>query len=177
MSGLIQLAAGLGAQFGLAGDQVKRLLSNTEILDSDMGRFVLSALKETGTNPSNADREYAERTAGGKKLSPEGLAAVIRAARADIINGLITHNRRADSYVNDVPRLEQAKLPIPELGNFLGKKPAGAQSLLDVGGYQMDPNTGLLMPHKPTVKPKGAVKYTPAELSRLKALGIEPLAE
>jgi len=176
VSGFVSGAAGLAVQFGMGSDEVKRFLSETQVLDSDMGRFVLAALKQTGTNPSNADREYAARTAGDKKLSPDGLLAVIRAGRTDIVNDLITHNNRVDQYAGDVPQLIRAKLAIPDLSNVAkGAKgvPSNAQ---DVSGFLPDPATGMYMPSaRPVAAKPPSYRYTPAELERLRKNGITPL--
>ena len=159
VSGFVAGAAGLLRQLNMAPEETQRLLTNTQTLDSDMGRFVLQALKATGTNPSNTDLKYAEVTAGNKKLSPEGLVAVIKSARVDIANSLITHNKRIDAYSADIPHLAGAKLPVPKL--------SPAQ------GYVQDPENGLYAPAKrPTA---GSARYTPEQLKRLRDLGVTPL--
>lgn len=180
VSGFVSGLAGLLGEFNLAPDQTKALLTNTQLLDSDMGRFVLSALKVTGTNPSNADREYAERTAGGKKLSPDGLQAVIRAARADLVNSLITHNKRVDTYAPDVPLVAKAKIAIPDVANVAPGAPGVPREALDIQGYLPDKQSGLYMPRARPAAAKttsGKARYTPQELERLRTLGIDPLEE
>lgn len=174
VSGVLQSAAGILREFGMAPEATQGLLKNTEVLNSDMGRFVLGALKATGTNPSNADREYAERTAGGQKLSPEGLQSVIRAARADILNNLITHNKHVDRLAPNIPEVEMARLQLPTISNATKGAKGVPPNAIDVQGYLPDTETGMLMPHArpgPNAKSSG---YTPAQLEKMRKYGYTP---
>jgi hypothetical protein len=140
----VQGAAGLARQFGLADDEVKQLLSNTETLQSDAGRFVLSMVRALGANPSNADREYAERTAGGAKLSPEGLQSIIRAARADIANTVYEHNLMVDQgRATGVRSYELGRIRMPAW------RPG------DLEGFEPD-SQGVYMPRRRTPAAAGA---------------------
>lgn len=117
LAGLKQAASGIGYELGLNSDQINSLLSNTEMLDSDMGKFVLANVKLLGANPSNADREYSERTAGGKQLTSDGLAAVIRAAKADILTSVNAHNQHVARLAQDVPPVTGATIKLPRVVN------------------------------------------------------------
>ncbi len=117
VAGIRSLAVGLGRELGMTGEALTQLLSNTQTLDSDMGKFVLANVKLLGANPSNADREYSERTAGGKQLSPEGLAAVIRAAKADILTSVNMHNSQVDTLLPRLPDAEIARVRLPTIVN------------------------------------------------------------
>jgi len=117
VSGLRSLAVGLARELGLTGEALTELLANTQTLDSDMGKFVLANVKLLGANPSNADREYSERTAGGKQLSPEGLAAVIRAAKADILTAVNMHNSQVNVLLPRLPDAEIARVRLPVIVN------------------------------------------------------------
>ena len=167
VSGLVQFAAGLATQFGLSSEHVKQLLANTEILNSDMGRFVLQAVRALGVNPSNADREYAAQTAGGQKLSPAGLEAVIRASRVDLVNSMIQHNKQVDKLKTEFPKAELARVEMPELANIKGKTkvPFG---VMDVKGFLPGPD-GIFMPEVRANTPAGqtetAAVETPAQKS------------
>lgn len=109
------LAVGFARELGVTGEDLNELLANTEKLDSDMGKFVLANVKLLGANPSNADREYSERTAGGKQLSPEGLAAVIRAAKADILTSANMHNTHVGTLATRFPDAELARVRLPSV--------------------------------------------------------------
>lgn len=160
VAGWVQGAAGILRQFGVAPDEAQRLLKNSETLNSDMGRFVLAALKATGTNPSNADREYADRTAGGQKLSPEGLQAVIRASRVDILNNILEHNKAVDRAKPSLGTADLVRLPLP-------------QGKMDLSGYALNED-GLYMPTGTTHPPKAGGRLTEAQKQRLRAAGITP---
>jgi hypothetical protein len=177
VSKYVQLAVGIGQELGLNSSQTQQLLSNTEIINGGMGRFVLEAIKATGTNPSNTDLIFTKETAGGKELSPDGLAALIRAARADFANEGILHNQRVDKLKEKIPSVELARIKMPEFANLDPKrqKELGLQSAHNVMGFE--PGSGdypLFMPRERA----GAVEKPPAALSpaerraRLKALGI-----
>lgn len=171
----VQFAVGLGQELGLNSSQTQALLSNTEIINGGMGRFVLEAIKATGTNPSNTDLTFTKETAGGKELSPDGLAALIRAARADLANEGILHNQRVDRLLPKVPSVELARIRMPEFANLDPKKQKalGLDSAHNVMGFE--PGGGdypLFMP-RDRAQPAPATALTPAERkARLKALGI-----
>lgn len=129
-----ELAYGLAAQFGLAGDSAKALLARSELRNSDIGRFVLETVRALGANPSNADRVYAELTAGGKQLSREGQLRVIEAAKADLINDLLQHNRSAEELGKVIPEVLDSRVQAPSL------------DALRIRNYQLDPEAGLLRP-------------------------------
>lgn len=58
--------------------QLSNLITNTETFQSEVGRKVLSMVKDLGPNPSNADREYADKIAAGDiKLNEESIRKVI----------------------------------------------------------------------------------------------------
>lgn len=155
MAQWLETAVGVAAQMGLTGPELNKVLANTERLGSDMGRFVLSALESTGTNPSNADREYAERTAGGKKLSPEGLKEVIKAARVDLANSIQSHNSSISGLADKIPSAVTAKIEPFAVRIMSGagmKKLEGMPQSADVrqaigaedfSGYIQDPQSGF----------------------------------
>jgi len=146
---------------------------------------VLAALDATGTNPSNADREYAERVAGGKKLSPEGLREVIRAAKVDLANSVIAHNQTVEGLTEKIPSAQLAKIEpfaartiTPEGMAGLEQMPQTADvrkalSAEDFTGYEQDPTTGFWVRSRrqPQAAPGGAPKRDwrtdPAEQARL----------
>lgn len=130
---------GVLREFGVSAESLPKL-KNTETINSDMGRFVLQSIKATGTNPSNADREFAERTAGGTPLSKEGLLAVIKAARADLYNSAIQHNQRVDQMVETLPSAKNSYVRVPlRVGSLVEMK-----KLFE--GFEPDPQTGYFMP-------------------------------
>lgn len=156
VSGMLQTAAGLLREFNLAPEDTKRLLTNTELMSGGMSQFVLEALKKTGTNPSNTDREFVSQAVGGRQNSPEGLAALIRAARADMLNELTAHNQHVSKLSARVPSTELARLSVPTSNS--------------VPGYAPDEN-GMLMPVAPGAKGKPKSRHSPEEAAILKGYG------
>jgi len=59
-------------------ERLSKTISSTEAFQSEVGRKVLSMVKDLGPNPSNADREYADKIAAGDiKLNAESIRKVI----------------------------------------------------------------------------------------------------
>ena len=54
------------AEFNLATPKQIQMLNNSQTFDSAQGQMVLAAVKKLGANPSNADRDYAEKLAGSR---------------------------------------------------------------------------------------------------------------
>jgi hypothetical protein len=184
-----QFAVGLAQQFGLNSDRTRELLTNTEVINGGMGRFVLELVKATGTNPSNTDLTFTKETAGGKELSPDGLAAVIRAARVDIINSGLDLNAKIDMLKEKLPSIEMSRLKLPSV---MSMAPAAKDKLLasptaqwgqgeqaeardshNIYGFM--PSSDGTGRYGPTAAPKATppTALTPAERkARLKALGI-----
>lgn len=182
VSKYVQLAGGLAQQFGVENERLQSMLKNTEIINSDMGRFVLELVKELGHNPSNSDREYAAQIAGGTANTPEGLRSVIRAAKADILNAYVQHNKQVDVLTPRFSAAETAKVNEPP--RFLGH-PEGAKSaaippgVVKVPGYSIGED-GLLHRDQnlaPDAKPGAAQSGSPEDpeakaAARMKALGL-----
>lgn len=147
----VQQAVGLGREFGLTSEETNRVLANTESLKSDAGRFVLSMIKQTGTNPSNSDRIYAEETAGGAKLSPQGLLRVIRAARVDLANNINEHNARVDVGAKTGVKsyeLGRIRMPLWRKGDLEGFTPDAQNTYMPqvVAPAQAGPNMADYLP-------------------------------
>ncbi len=78
----LQTAKASSAIQGLFGiqdsKQLAGIISNTEAFESEVGRKVLSMVKDLGPNPSNADRDYANKIAAGDiKLNEESIRKVL----------------------------------------------------------------------------------------------------
>lgn len=78
----LQSAKAMSAIQGALGiqdsKQLSGLISNTETFQAEVGRKVLSMVKDLGPNPSNADREYAAKIAAGEiTLNEESIRKVI----------------------------------------------------------------------------------------------------
>lgn len=78
----LQTATAVSAIQGLFGiqdsKQLSNIISNTQAFESEVGRKVLSMVKDLGPNPSNADRDYANKIAAGDiKLNEESIRKVL----------------------------------------------------------------------------------------------------
>lgn len=61
-----------------SSERLTNIISKTQAFESEVGRKVLSMVKDLGPNPSNADREYANKIAAGDiKLNAESIRKVI----------------------------------------------------------------------------------------------------
>jgi hypothetical protein len=189
LSKYTQFAVGVGQQLGLNSDEMAGILARTEVINAGMGRFVLEAVKAAGTNPSNTDLTFTKETAGGKEMSPEGLAAVIRAARVDIINEVVDLNKRVDMLKEKLPSIEMSRLKLPSV---MSMAPAAKDKLLQspTARWEQEERAEARDSHNiygftllsdgtnhygPTAAPKAKppTALTPAERkARLKALGI-----
>lgn len=185
-----QFAVGLAQQFGLNSDRTRELLTNTEVINGGMGRFVLELVKATGTNPSNTDLTFTKETAGGKELSPDGLAAVIRAARVDIINSGLDLNAKIDMLKEKIPSVEMSRIKLPATHNLSPQEhaallqsktarwgPGDRDEFRDSHNIQgfgsSSDGTGHYGPIRSEERAKPPTALTPAERkARLKALGI-----
>lgn len=138
-----QAAVGILNQLGVSSDDQKRVLANTEAMNSDVGRFVSAAISALGANPSNADREYAIQTAGGQPLSAAGAVRVIEAAKRDIATSVQFHNEHVNRLAREMPRAAIAEVIIPGLERYSGmppvQPPPGSGSIEDLVRHYRTP--------------------------------------
>lgn len=127
---VITAGASLLQTLGLAPEAIKEITGNTEVIRAGMAGFVRAALKSYGYNPSNIDLVAAQQSVGGINNTPAGLAALLRAARADMVNDALTHNQRVARVAKEVPIADIATVKLPDMGNL--------------DGYEADPSTGML---------------------------------
>lgn len=165
-------AAGLMTQFGFAPEEVKQYLARTEVADAGMAEFVRAVLRDAGVNPSNTDLKFAQLAAGSTQNSPEGLRQLVLAARADLVNAVLVHNKGVEELVPQMPSLKTAIVPVE------GRR-------LQVPGYVLGPS-GLLevAPGRGTPSPvppsrgesalRGQAALSPAEQARSNAFERSP---
>lgn len=72
------------------------LIANTEAFGSQMANQVLSQIKTLGANPSNADREFIEKAAGGKvTLTEQSIRRILDIGEKSARNQIKTYNQDA----------------------------------------------------------------------------------
>lgn len=98
-----QIALGL-AKWGKAlGIEADPSIANTEAFRANMAQQVLSSVKAlgSGTGISNADRDYAEKAAGGAiTLDDQAMFRLMNIARASAANSLINHHALLERNMN-----------------------------------------------------------------------------
>lgn len=98
-----QIALGL-AKWGKAlGIEADPSIANTEAFRANMAQQVLSSVKAlgSGTGISNADRDYAEKAAGGAiTLDDQAMYRLMNIARASAANSLISHHALLERNMN-----------------------------------------------------------------------------
>lgn len=97
-------AAKIATASGLAGQQLKDTVGRTEAFQSFVGSQVMEMARQLGANPSNADREYAQKVAAGDiKLDENSIRRILdqneKMARTEIQR----YNDRASAVVPNVP--------------------------------------------------------------------------
>lgn len=136
---------GFGKALQAAGfNENADLIANTEAFGSQMANQVLSQIKTLGANPSNADREFIEKAAGGKiTLTEQSIRKILdigeKAARNQI-----------KSYNQDAGQIDQKSAPYDLLVQMPAdykrperKAPAGSQDQpTPVKTQTIDPATG-----------------------------------
>lgn len=130
------------AQFGIGGDGVRDPVARTQAYTAIVGQRVGRIIKQfgSGTGLSDADRQYAERIAGGQiSLTPEALNRILGIADKQNRWVIQRHNAQVE------------RLPVGEdvRGTYRIPVPGAAQEpnkMFDVGGRQvqgtLDPASG-----------------------------------
>ena len=86
--------------FGIAPEDVQ----NTEVFRASVGREVLGQIKALGANPSNTDRDYIEKVAGGQiTLDEKSLRRILDMQEKYARQTLRTFNREAKSVMDANP--------------------------------------------------------------------------
>lgn len=99
-----EIALGLskwGKALGLG--EADPAIANTEAFRANMAQQVLSSVKAlgSGTGISNADRDYAEKAAGGAiTLDDQAMYRLMNIARASAANALISHHSLLEKNMN-----------------------------------------------------------------------------
>lgn len=121
--------------FGLTPDQV----ANTEVFRASVGREVLGQIKALGANPSNADREYIEKVAGGQiTLDEASLRRILDIQEKYARQTLRTFNREAKTIMDanpDAYRSIQGVMQFEEPPDYVMPRRGG-----NTGGWQQGPN-------------------------------------
>lgn len=97
--------AKLGALFGITDP---RAIANTETFKSVMGGVVLDAVKGLGAGSgiSNADREFAERMAGGSiNLDEASIRRAIDITERATKSKITSHNELVDKVITQIPNM------------------------------------------------------------------------
>jgi hypothetical protein len=81
---------------GLSFDQKK--LANSEVAQKHLTEQVLARIKQLGANPSNADREYIEKTVPQLTNNPIALERLVNYTQSLMLRSLESHNAAADRY-------------------------------------------------------------------------------
>ena len=101
---------GLARALSTAGLTSGEDVANTEAFTSTMGRVTLDLVKQlgAGSSISNADRDYAERVAGGNIIVTEkGMRRLMDINKRAATEVITRYNRQIEPIIND-PRTDQA---------------------------------------------------------------------
>lgn len=134
--------------FGLAPEDVQ----NTEVFRASVGREVLGQIKALGANPSNTDRDYIEKVAGGQiTLDEKSLRRILDMQEKYARQTLRTFNREAKSVMDANPNAyrsiqgvmqfeEPPEYAAPQMPTTAPRAPAQG------GGWQTLPNGVRIRP-------------------------------
>lgn len=113
---------------GITGVQLKNL-PGSELFNAEASKLVLDSIKALGANPSNADREFIERTIPALERSPEARDALIGFLERKG-NAAVNLYQRADAYARKNNGLggfnqfdkPQAQRKVVKTGMYGGRK-------------------------------------------------------
>ena len=126
-------AKALGA-LGMPYDE--KTVANTEVFNATANKFVLDSIKQLGANPSNADREFIEKTVPRLQTDPAALPSLLNFMETKARNQVRSYNNKARQvqgrpeaagmpFSLEVPEPEgAAPAPIPAGGGW-SIKPKG----------------------------------------------------
>ncbi len=124
-------AKALGA-LGMPYDQ--KTVANTEVFNATANRFVLDSIKQLGANPSNADREFIEKTVPRLQTDPAALPALLDFMEGKARSQIRTYNNKARQVQS---RPEAAGMPFSlEVPEPAGAAPAPIPAS---GGWSIKP--------------------------------------
>ena len=116
-------AKALGA-IGMPYDE--RTVANSELFSAQANQFVLNSIKGLGANPSNADREFIEKTVPRLQTDPAALPELLSFIERKAKSQLGAYNQKARTVKAGAPYLPfSLEVPEPEVGGGWSIKPIG----------------------------------------------------
>ena len=165
----------LGSALGITDPSV---VSNTEAFRAVMGRQVLAEIKALGANPSNADREFAERIAAGSiDLNEQTLRRMLEIRETSARNVIKSYNSDAAKLAESMPDLQQFRgaLAIQEPGSyaeFQAQQRAMQQQAPQAAPMPAQPQTAPLPQPEPQMQQPAPAQ--PMEFDFIPGQGLVP---
>lgn len=103
-----------------------RTVANSELFSAQANEFVTAKIKALGANPSNADREFIEKTVPRLQTDPAALPELLSFMERKAKSQLGAYNQKARTVKAGAPYLPfSLEVPEPEVGGGWSIKPIG----------------------------------------------------
>jgi hypothetical protein len=105
-----------------------RTVANSELFSAQANQFVLNSIKGLGANPSNADREFIEKTVPRLQTDPAALPQLLSFIENKARSQLTKYNEKARSVKAGASYLPfSLEVSEPDVGGGWSIKPIGGK--------------------------------------------------